>query len=367
MGSQPQMSRGWPRTFLPRALMGSVVAIGWFKYPTFVGGCAKMGTRLEAFEDGLDAIGGPEEIVLLDDEGRCEADDVVVRLLAEDALLHERFADGARRGVQLDGDPEAAATDFADVRADNLSEAVEEESAEFGGAFGEALFDEDLEGGAGDGAGHGVAAEGAAVVARAQDAEDLARGEDCGDGIETASEGFADDEDVGGDALVHVGEELAGAAEAGLDLVGHEEDAVLLADGCGLCEEAVGRDEDAGLSLDGLDEEGAGVGCDGLAEGLGVAEGDDLEAGQEGAEAFAVLVVGGEADDGDGAAVEVVGADDDLGLVGGDSLDGVAPLAGDLEGGLDGLGAGVHGERHLEAGEAVQLLVEEGELVVAEG
>ncbi len=44
-------------------------------------------------------------------------------------------------------------------------------------------------------------------------------------------------------------------------------------------------------------------------------------------------------------------ADDDLGLVRGDALDLVAPLAGDLEGGLDGLGAGVHGHRHIEAGE----------------
>ncbi len=41
-------------------------------------------------------------------------------------------------------------------------------------------------------------------------------------------------------------------------------------------------------------------------ESLGVAEGDDLEAGGEGAEAVAILLVGGEADDGDGAAVEVV-------------------------------------------------------------
>ena len=32
-----------------------------------------------------------------------------------------------------------------------------------------------------------------------------------------------------------------------------------------------------------------------------------LEAGEEGTEAVAVLLIGGEADDGDGAAVEVVG------------------------------------------------------------
>jgi hypothetical protein len=166
---------------------------------------------------------------------------------------------------------------------------------------------------------------------------------------------------------VLVGEELAGATEARLDLIGHQEDVVLLADGGCLSEEAVGWDEDSGFALDGLDEEGGGVGGDGCAEGGGVTEGDDLEAGEEGAEAFAVLLVGGEADDGDGAAVEVVGADDDLGLIGGDAFDLIAPLTGDLKRGLDGLGAGVHEEGHLEAGEIVEVFVEERELVVAEG
>ena len=233
--------------------------------------------------------------------------------------------------------------------------------------LGEIFFDDDAERGAGHGAGQRIAAEGAAVVAGVEEAEDLARAEHGGDGIEAAGERLADDEHVGLDALVLVGEELAGAAEAGLDLVGDEQDAVLLADGGGVFEEAVGRHEDAGLALDGLDEEGGGVGRDGGAQGGGIAEGDDLEAGREGAEAVAVLRVGGEADDGDGAAVEVVGADDDLGLIFRHALDLVGPLAGELEGGLDGLGAGVHGQGHVEAGEVVDLLVEERELVVAEG
>ena len=67
------------------------------------------------------------------------------------------------------------------------------------------------------------------------------------------------------------------------------------------------------------------------AQRLDVAERDDLEARGEGAEAVAVLLLGGEADDGDGAAVEVVGADDDLGLAVRDALDLVAPLARGLD------------------------------------
>ena len=45
----------------------------------------------------------------------------------------------------------------------------------------------------------------------------------------------------------------------------------------------------------------------------------------------------------------------------------VAPLARGFERGLDGFGAGVHGQGHLEAGELVQVAEEQRELVVAEG
>ena len=65
--------------------------------------------------------------------------------------------------------------------------------------------------------------------------------------------------------------------------------------------------------------------------------------------------------------MEVVGADDDLGLALGNALDLVAPLARGLDGGLDRLGAGVHGQRHVEAGQLVQFLVEQRQLVVAKG
>ncbi len=47
---------------------------------------------------------------------------------------------------------------------------------------------------------------------------------------------------------------------------------------------------------------------------VGVAVGQHLEARRERPEPVAVLLVGREADDGDGAAVEVAVEDDDLGL-----------------------------------------------------
>ncbi|MNX23551.1 hypothetical protein D3C86_535520 [compost metagenome] len=162
-------------------------------------------------------------------------------------------------------------------------------------------------------------------------------------------------------------EEAAGAAEAGLDLVGDHQHAVLAADRGGLAQEAGGRDDHAGLALDGLEEERGGVGGDGGLQGGEIAEGDDLEARGEGAEALLVERLGREGDQGGGAAVEVVGADDDLGLVGGDLLHVVGPFAGGLDGGLDGFGARVHGDDPLEAGHLHQLLVKQGKLVVAEG
>ncbi len=75
------------------------------------------------------------------------------------------------------------------------------------------------------------------------------------------------------------------------------------------------------------------------------------EAGRERAEAVAVLRLGGEADDGDRAAVEVAVADDDLGPPVGNALDLVAPLARGLERGLHRLGAAVHRQRAVQAGQ----------------
>ena len=109
------------------------------------------------------------------------------------------------------------------------------------------------------------------------------------------------------------------------------------------------------------------LGVTALRERLEVAEGHDAEALGERTEAVARVGIGGEADDGDGAAVEVVGADDDLGLVLGHAAHLVAPLADGLDGGLDGLRAGVHGEYLVGAGQPRELLVEERELVVAKG
>ncbi|MEY9791490.1 hypothetical protein ABIE77_006049 [Sinorhizobium fredii] len=77
--------------------------------------------------------------------------------------------------------------------------------------------------------------------------------------------------------------------------------------------------------------------------------------------------IGRKTDNADGAAMEIVGADDDLRLVGGDALDLISPFADRLYRRLDRLGAGIHWQHLVRAGEGGDLLVEQSELVVAEG
>ena len=75
---------------------------------------------------------------------------------------------------------------------------------------------------AGHRAGQRVAAEGAAVVAGLEDAQHFLVGEHRRDRVEAAGERLADHGQVGLDALVLLGQQLAGAAQAGLDFVGDQ-------------------------------------------------------------------------------------------------------------------------------------------------
>ena len=98
-----------------------------------------------------------------------------MRFLAEYALRLEGLAVGTRRRVQLDADPQAPAADLGDDGALDGAEPLDEVAAEPQGALGQFLVLDDVDRGAGDRAGQGVAAEGAAVVAGLEDAEDLVR------------------------------------------------------------------------------------------------------------------------------------------------------------------------------------------------
>jgi hypothetical protein len=291
-----------------------------------------------------------------------------VRFLAQQSPVLERLAQRPGGPLQLDADPEAAAPQVAHDRRPDPFEVRQEIRPELLGPARELLVLNDLERGARDGARERVAAERAAVVARPEHAEHLARRQDRRDRIEPAGERLADHEHVGARLLVvHVREELARPPEAGLDLVGHEQHAVPPADPGHLGEVARRRNDHARFALNRLHEEAAGVRSDRVLERVGIAEGNDAEARRERREPVAVLGHGREADDGERSPVEVVGADDHFRLAGGNALHAVAPLPGRLDRGLHRLGARVHHERHLHARQLVELLVEHRELIVPEG
>ena len=67
-------------------------------------------------------------------------------------------------------------------------------------------------------------------------------------------EGLGHGDDVGPDALVLEPEPLAGAAQAGLDLVEHEQHVALVAQPADVGQPALGRHVDPALALDGLDQ-----------------------------------------------------------------------------------------------------------------
>ena len=156
------------------------------------------------------------------------------------------------------------------------------------------------------------------------------------------------------------GEELTGTSEAGLDLVGHEQDAVGVGDLAQPAQEARRRHDVAALAEDGLDDErGDLVGEDDLVEEQVEALLPVAGAGVDGVGAagrpIAVRVVG--VVDGAGqrlevAAIDVLGAGQRHGLRGpaveaaaeGDDGRPAGRHPGQLDGGLDGLGARVREE-----------------------
>ena len=188
-----------------------------------------------------------------------------------------------------------------------------------------------------------------------QCAHDVPRRDDGRDRHDAAAEGLAEDVHVGAHVFVVAGEGATGATKARLDLVGHEQDAARGADVAHRPQVSVGRNDHAGFALDRFDQHRDGVVVDRGGQLIGVPEVDLAKAGRERAEVALRGRVAGEADDADRAAVEVVAGDHDVGVVGPDTLDFVAPLARQLDGALDRLGAAVHRQHGLHAAKLSEL------------
>ena len=115
-----------------------------------------------------------------------------------------------------------------------------------------------VEGGVGGGGGDRVAAEGGDAVA-ADPVEQVAPADHAAD-REPVGEALGERHEVGGDAVrLDAPEVLAGAAPTGLDLVGDEQDAVLVEDFLVRLEQAVGRHREPADALDRLGDQRADV------------------------------------------------------------------------------------------------------------
>ena len=182
--------------------------------------------------------------------------------------------------------------------------------------------------------------------------------------IEPAGECLAKHVHIRLHAFVLTGKQRAGAAQARLNLVGDQQHAALATDTRHLSQITCRRDEHASLALDGLDQESRRIWHDGVRQRRGVAEGNRTEARRERTESLPAFRVGREAHDRRGATVEVVLADQNLRPVWRYALAVVSPLAGGLDGGLDGLRPGVHRQHHLHPAQFRQFATEQGQLIV---
>jgi hypothetical protein len=171
---------------------------------------------------------------------------------------------------------------------------------------------------------------------------------------EAAANALGAGEDVGLDAVMLVGVELAGARDAALHLVESEHEVVLVAKAPEAGHEFLAGGADAALPLHRLDEKaGGGVINRSLRRGE-IVELDHLKTFQQGCEAVAQLGLIGGADRRHGAAVKGVGEGDQLVLVRIAMSVVVAPRS--LDGALDRLGTRIGEEHGVGKGEIDQPL-----------
>lgn len=324
-----------------------------------------IGQGQELLEGLLDDADTLHKLLLGDAKWGGETDDVLVGGLGEETLLLKKKAQlpgGAAVGLRLindDGVQETATTGEGQSGGLDLGDLGTELLAQDLGLLDQVLLLDDLEGSHGDSASEGVASVGGSVLTGLDDEHNVVVGEDGRDGVDTSREGLAEQKDVGLNVVVVNAEHLAGTGKTGLDLVRDQEDVVLLAELGDLLEVAGVGDHDTGLTLDGLDQESGDVLAVVLEDVLEVLDvvvangaaslgADGADVGEVRAESETCVGIGRHGNDSNGASVEVFSAGKNNGIAFRDVLLEVAPLAGELDGGLDGLGTSVHGEDLIE-------------------
>ncbi|KAI6751061.1 hypothetical protein HG530_013975 [Fusarium avenaceum] len=245
------------------------------------------------------------ELLLGDDQRRGEADDVAMGGFGQKTLALEKLIDD--NGIE-----ETLSSNGLEDRGVESLEAIAEHVAQLLSLGSEVLLLHDLQSADGDGAAQGVSAVGRAVSTRLDDHHDLLAAEDAAHGVHTARDGLSKSDKVGLDVGPLGAEHASSSADASLDLVADEQNVVLGAESLNLGEIILVGDNDTGLTLNGL-------------------------------------------------------ADESGSLLLGNALDLVCPLAGNLDGSLDGLCTSAHWQNHVVAKDAADLLSPLGKDIVVEG
>ena len=193
---------------------------------------------------------------------------------------------------------------------------------------------------------HGVGAEGGGVIPRLDRVSHLLFHQGGTDG-ETTPQRLGQGHHVRFDAELLVGPQGPGTPHADLDLVEYEQHVALVAQCAQALQELVAGYVDAALCLDRFDEDGTGLLRERLLHRRQVVEVGKVDARQQRFEPLVILGLPRRRDGADGAPVERIVEGEEAELASGD---GVAPLAGELEGRLPGLGAGVAEEHAVGEG-----------------
>ena len=295
---------------------------------------------------------------------------MLVRVLAQDPLLLQRLAIPPRAAgfrIQFNRNHQPAAADLLHRIGADLSQPVHEIGPFTVGIFDHPLVNQNPERGPRHRAGKRVAAERRSVLTRLQHPQHVGIRQHGGDWIKTARKRLADKGDVGLDLFMLLGQQTSGPAQPGLDLVQDQGDVAFGTDLTHPAEVPLRRNDHAGLALNRFNQEGHRVFAQRGLERLDIAEPGDAEARRERPEAAARRRIGGETDNAKGPAVEVVGADNDLGLIFRHPLDLVTPFPDRLDRALDRFRAGIHRQNLVRPGQGGDFLIERRQLVVAEG
>ena len=279
--------------------------------------------------------------------------------------------EGAAVGLHLDPEHQAEpayAFEEVIVIGDHLLERALEPLAHARDMVEEFIIGDDIEHGLARRAGERVAAIGRSVRADRHAGRRLL-GREAGAHREAAANALGRGHDVRRDPIMFVGEELAGAGIAALDLVEDKHQVVLVGELAQAAQEFLARRADAAFALDRLDQEPGRMLVHRGLRGLEIVELDDVEARQQRCEAVAQLLLVGRADRAERAAVEGAAERDQLMLFRAPVMMVVTPRGLDrafhrLGAGIgeeDGVGEGQLGEPGRE-GFALRAAIEVGDV-----